>query len=584
MSAGRVAGAGRAGGSGDNGGRAGGPATLWRVAWMGRPVIGRLLLAVAAGVAAAGAAIGLTATSAWLVSRAAERPPVLYLMVAVTAVRAFGISRGALRYTERLASHDAAFRVLSRLRSEAYARLERLAPAGLAEFRSGDLLARLVDDVDGLADLWLRVLLPYLVAGVAASATVALIWLLVPAAAVVLGITLLFVAFVIPVFTIRVAHRGEQRIAGARGELAAATLEVLAGAPELLVAGATEARLADLAAIDRRLATAEARTAAGSGLGALLSGLASGVAIWLGLVAGIAALRAGTIEGVTLAIVALTPIAVHEAVSGLVPASQHLPGLSAMAGRLVDVISRPDPVAEPAVAEPLPAGPYGLRTRSLRARYSAGGPEALILPDIEVRPGGRLLVTGPSGSGKSTFAAVLVRFLEPSAGTVELVGSDRSVDIRRLSGDDVRRAICLCAQDPHVFDTSVVENVRLARPGATDEEVQGALSAAQLSSWIDSLPEGLATLVGEHGARLSGGQRQRLSLARALLAGAPVVVFDEPTEHLDEGMAGALVVDLLAATAGRTVVMITHRPELIDSATWTARVDLGRDEAELDVG
>jgi thiol reductant ABC exporter CydC subunit len=552
-----------------------GARALWRVAGIGRPVTGRLLLAVAAGVAAAGAAIGLSATAAWLISRAAERPPVLYLMVAVTGVRACGISRGALRYAERLASHDAAFRVLARLRSRAYARLERLAPAGLAEFRSGDLLSRLVDDVDGLADLWLRVLIPYLVAGVAASVAVAVIWFLAPVAAVVLGATLLFVAFVVPVFTIAVAHRGERRIAGARGDLAAATVEVLAGAPELLVAGATEARLADLAAIDRRLAAAEARTAAGSGLGALLSGLASGVAVWLGLVASIAALRAGSLEGVTLAVVVLTPIAVHEAVAGLVPASQHLPGLAAMAGRLLDVTSRHDPVVEPATAEPLPHGPYGLRCRGLRARYSPTGPDALLLPDIDVRPGDRLLVTGPSGSGKSTFAAVLVRFLEPSAGLVELVGSDRSIDIRRLSGDDVRRVVCLCAQDPHIFDTSVVENVRLAKPGATDEEVRAALSAAQLIDWIASLPDGLSTLVGEHGARLSGGQRQRLSLARALLADAPVIVFDEPTEHLDEVTASTLAADLLAATEGRTVVMITHRPELIDSATWSARIDLG---------
>jgi thiol reductant ABC exporter CydC subunit len=550
-----------------------GLAALWRVARFGRPVTGRLLLAVAAGVAAAGAAIGLTATSAWLISRASERPPVLYLMVAVTGVRAFGIGRGVLRYAERLASHDAAFRVLSRVRGETYKRLERLAPAGLAEFRSGDLLSRLVDDVDGLADLWLRVLLPYLVAGIAASVTVAAIWFLVPAAAVALAATLLFVAFAIPVFTIRVADRGERRIAGARGELAAATLEVLAGAPELLVAGATEGRLADLAAIDRRLTEAEARTAAGSGVGALLGGLASGTAVWLGLVAGIAALRAGSIEGVALAVVALTPIAVHEAAAGLVPASQHIPGLAAMAARLVDVTSRPDPVAEPVPAESLPLGPYGLRCRGLRARYGAG-PDILVLPDVEIRPGDRLLVTGPSGSGKSTFAAVLVRFLEPSNGTVELVGSDSSIEIRRLAGDDLRRVVCLCAQDPHVFDTSLVENVRLARPGATNEEVAAALRAAQLAPWIESLPDGLSTMVGEHGARISGGQRQRLSLARALLADAPIVVFDEPTEHLDEATASALVADLLAATAGRTVVMITHRPELIDSATWTARVDL----------
>ena len=547
---------------------------LVRVAGFGRPVTGRLMLAVAAGVAASGAAIGLTATSAWLVSRAAERPPVLYLMVAVTAVRAFGISRGALRYGERLASHDAAFRVLSRLRGGVYARLERLAPAGLAEFRSGDLLSRLVDDVDGLADLWLRLLLPYLVAGIAAAGAVALIWFLVPAAALVLTATLLFVAFLVPVFTSNLANRGERRIAGARGELAAATLEILTGAPELLVAGAAEARLEEMAAIDRRLAGAEARTAAGSGLGSLLSGLATGVAVWLGLLAGIAAVRAGSVGGVALAVVVLTPIAVHESVAGLVPASQHLPGLAAMARRLLDVVSRPDPVAEPAIPEPLPQGPYGLRCRGLQARYRSDGPDALVLPDVDVRPGDRLLVTGPSGSGKSTFAAVLVRFLEPSSGSVELVGSDSSIDIRRLSGDDVRRVVCLCAQDPHIFDTSVAENVRLARPEATNEEVRAALAAAQLDGWIASLPAGLSTLVGERGARLSGGQRQRLSLARALLTDAPIIVFDEPTEHLDEATASTLAADLLAATAGRAIVMITHRPELIDSATWTARVDL----------
>jgi ATP-binding cassette, subfamily C, bacterial CydCD len=553
-----------------------GPRALWQIALAGRPVTGRLLLAVGAGVAAAGAAIGLTATSAWLISRAAERPPVLDLMIAVTAVRAFGVSRGALRYAERLAGHDAAFRILGRLRGRAYARLERLAPAGLSEFRSGDLLSRLVDDIDGLADLWLRVLLPYFVAGVAALATVALLWLLVPAAAAALGISLLFVAFAIPVVTIKVAQRGERQISGARGELAAATLEVLTGAPEILVAGATGARLAQLAAIDGRLAKAEARTAAGSGLGALLSGLAGGAAVWIGLVAGIAEVRTGSIGGVALAVVALTPIAVHEAAAGLVPASQHLPGLAAMAGRLLEVTSRPDPVTEPDDVEALPEGPFGLRCRGLRARYGEIGPDALILPDVQVGAGERLLVTGPSGSGKSTFAAVLVRFLDPSAGSVELVGSDRSADIRRLRGDDVRRVVCLCAQDPHVFDTSIVENVRLASPAATDAQVLAALDAAQLGSWIESLPEGLETLVGERGARLSGGQRQRLSLARALLAGAQVVVFDEPTEHVDEPTAAALTEDLLAATAGRTVVMITHRPELIASATWTARIDLAR--------
>ena len=245
-----------------------------------------------------------------------------------------------------------------------------------------------------------------------------------------------------------------------------------------------------------------------------------------------------------------------------------------MAGRITDILRRPDPVAEPSLSELTPTGPLGLRCRGLRARYPGSDRDALAMPDFDLEPGHRLLVTGPSGSGKSTFADVLVRFLEPSGGSVELAGSDRSVDIRNLAGDDTRKLVCLCEQDPHVFDTSLGENLRLARPSASDDELRGALEAAQLTAWVSTLPRGLDTPVGEHGAAISGGQRQRLSLARALLAQAPVIVFDEPTEHLDEATATALTADLLAATEGRTMVMITHRPELMAAAEWDLRVEL----------
>jgi len=552
-----------------------GPRALARIAAMGRPVAPRLALAVLMGSCAAGAAIGLSAASAWLISRASQQPPILDLMVTITAVRFFGISRGVFRYAERLTSHDAAFRVLGRIRGRVYERLERLAPAGLADFRSGDLLARLVDDIDGLADVWLRVLLPYLTAALTTAVAVALVWYLVPLAGMALGLSLLFVAFVVPLLTAGVARAAERRIAATRGELAAETLEVLLGASELLVAGATRQRLDRLAQIDRRLAAAEMRTSAGLGLGALLSSAAGGAAVWLGLVAGIVAVRGGALDGVSLAVVALTPLAVHESVMGLSAAAQHIPALASMASRVLEVTSRPDPVAEPARPESPPDGPYGLRVRDLRARYAATAAEqALDFPNLDVGAGERLLVTGPSGSGKTTFANLLVRFLDPFAGSIELVGRDRSVDLRTLSSADVRRVVCLCEQEPHVFDTSILENIRLARPGAVESEVRLALDRAQLTGWIDSLPEGLETPVGEHGARLSGGQRQRLALARALLADAPVIVFDEPTEHVDEETAAALTADLLAATEGRTVVMITHRPELIESSGWMARIDL----------
>ena len=320
-----------------------GAGPLVRVIRLAGPVRARLGLAVLAGIGAAGAAVGLTSTSAWLISRAAEQPPVLTLMVAIVAVRAFGVGRGALRYAERLASHDAAFRILAALRSDAYRRLERLAPAGLAEYRSGDLLARLVGDIDGLADVWLRVLLPYLVAGIVGAGAVLLVALLAPTAGAVLALTLLVAAAAAPFAAGLVARRAERRIAPVRGELAAAAIELLHGASEIVLAGAVERRLADLARLDGRLREAEARSAAGAGLGALIGGLAGGAAVWLGLVTGIGAVRDGSLGGVALAVVVLTPIAVHELAAGLAPAAQQLPRLRVAAARVAEVLDRPDP-------------------------------------------------------------------------------------------------------------------------------------------------------------------------------------------------------------------------------------------------
>jgi thiol reductant ABC exporter CydC subunit len=547
---------------------------LVRVARMGRPVSGRLAVAVLAGVGSAAAAIGLVVTSAWLISRAAEQPPILYLMTAVTAVRAFGIARGVLRYAERLAAHDAAFRVLGELRADVYARLARLAPAGLAELRSGDLLARLVGDVDGLADLWLRVLLPYLAATVVAAGAVVLVGGLVPAAGVALAAALVAGAIGAPFAAGAVGRRAEAALAPARGDLADAAVDLLAGAPELLATGSAPRALRDLAAIDGRLAAAERRAALGAGIGSFVTSLAAGVSTWLALVFGIVAVRDGSLAGVALAVVALTPLAVHEVVAPLTPAARQLPGLAAAARRVVDLLDRPDLVPDPPAPATVPAGPLGLRAAGLRLRYPGAAHDAAGPIDLVVPAGGRAVVTGPSGSGKSTLAAACVRFLDPVAGSLALVGAAGPVDLRSLAGDDARRAIGLCEQDPHVFDATVADNLRLARPGADDAAILEACAAAQLGDWVASLPDGLATAVGEHGARLSGGQRQRLALARALLADVRILVLDEPTEHLDDPTARAFVRDLEVATGGRTVVVMTHRPELFDPGAWARSADL----------
>lgn len=550
---------------------------LARVAGLGRPVAGRLVLAVLAGAGAAAAAVGLAATSAWLIARAAEQPPVLYLFTAVTAVRAFGIARGVLRYAERVAAHDAAFRVLGELRADVYARLARLAPAGLGELRTGDLLARLVGDVDSLADVWLRVLLPYAGTGIVALGAVLLVGSLVPGAGVALAVGVLVTAVGAPLAAAAAARLADARLAPARGALADAAVDLLRGAPELLATGAAPRALAGMVAVDARLAAVERRVAAGAGVGSVVAGLAAGASTWAALVLGIVALREGWLAGVALAVVALTPIAVHEVVAPLVPAARALPGLAAAARRVVDVLDRPDPVPEPVDPVAVPAGSLGLRARGLRLRYPAADRDALGPLDLDLEPGARAIVTGPSGSGKSTLAAACLRFLDPAGGTLELLGPGGRVDLAAAAGDEVRRAIGLCEQDPHVFDATVADNLRLARPGASDEELLAACREAQLGGWVASLPEGLATPVGEHGARLSGGQRQRLALARALLADVRILVLDEPTEHLDEPTARAFVADLEAGARDRTVVVLTHRPGLFDAATWLRAADLGTD-------
>lgn len=553
-----------------------GARALRRVAALGRPVAGRLLLAVAAGAAAAGASVGLATTSAWLISRAAERPPVLYLLVAVTAVRAFGIGRGVFRYADRLAAHDAAFRVLAELRSTAYARLARLAPGGLADFRSGDLLARIVDDIDGLADVWLRVLLPGAAAGLVSVAAVGIVAWLVPAASLVLAGSVGIVAVAAPLAALVVSRAAERELAPARGALADAAIDLLQGAPELLTAGAAAGALRPVSVADARLAAAERRAALGAGVGTLVAGFAAGVAVWLSLVLAIGAARDGAIGGVVIAVVALTPIALHQIVAPLVPATRQLPALAASAVRVTDVLDRPDPVREPAEPATPPPPPYGLRARGLRLCYPSAGTDAVRGLDLEIPAGTRAIVTGPSGSGKSTLAAALLRFLDPASGSLELVGADGAAEVTTLAGDAVRRCIGYCEQDPHVFDATLGENVRLARPAATDAELRDALARAQLTLWVDSLPDGLATQVGERGARLSAGQRQRLALARALLADRPILLLDEPTEHLDEPAARAFVADLGAAAADRTVIVLTHRPDLFaEAAGWFRAADLG---------
>ncbi|WP_329097232.1 thiol reductant ABC exporter subunit CydC [Actinomadura citrea] len=545
---------------------------IFRLLRFARPARGRLALAVLFGVLALGSGVGLMSTSAWLISRAAQHPPVLMLMVAIVAVRAFGLGRGVFRYVERLVGHDATFRILADLRARVYERLERLAPAGLPSFRGGDLLNRLVADVDAVQDLFLRVLLPCTVAAVVGGASVGLAWLLLPSAGVVLLLALLLAGVVAPWLSGVVSRRAERRTTDLRGELTSHVVDTLQGAPELIAYGAAPEQLAKAAQLDRDFTRATARSATTTGLGAAISALAGGLAVWGSLAVGVPAVRSGALDGVLLAVVVLLPLAAFEVVAGLPLAAQYLERVRRSAARIFAVLDRPSPVQEPDAPAPLPAAPYTLSVEDLRARWTPSAPYALNGVSLDLAPGRRCAIVGPSGSGKTTLTAVLLRFLEPAGGRTSL----NRVDLRALSGDDVRRVFGLCAQDAHLFDSTIGENVRLARPSATDEEIRDALRRARLLDWVESLPDGLATRVGEHGAQVSGGQRQRIALARALLADFPILLLDEPAEHLDIATADELTADLLSATEGRTTLLVTHRLAGLDAVDEIIVLDEGR--------
>ncbi|MGV9521111.1 thiol reductant ABC exporter subunit CydD [Streptomyces griseus] len=533
---------------------------------------GRLTLALLLGSLAVGSAVGLMAVSGWLISRASEQPPVMYLMMAVTATRAFGIGRAVFRYAERLVSHDAVLKLLADLRVSVYRGLERIAPAGLRTTRRGDLLSRLVADVDALQDYWLRWLLPVGTALVVGTAAAGFTGWLLPEAGVILAVGLLVAGVGVPLVSGACARRTERQLAPARAALATRVADLLGSTAELTVAGALPARQARLRTADRLLTRIASRAAAATALGGGLSALVCGLTVVAAAAVAVPAVHDGRLSGVALAVVVLTPLAAFEAVTGLPLAVQYRQRVARSAERVFEVLDAPVPVREPESPAEEPAAPFPLEVRGLSARYPGAARDALSSLDLTLTPGRRIAVVGPSGSGKTTLAQVLLRFLDASSGTYRLGG----VEAAALESDTVRRSVGLCAQDAHVFDSTIRENLRLARPGATDPELRDALSRARLLEWAAALPQGLDTPVGEHGARLSGGQRQRLALARALLADFPVLALDEPAEHLDLPTADALTADLLDATRGRATVLITHRLTGLEAVDEVLVLDAGR--------
>ena len=520
------------------------------------------------GVIAIGSNVALMGLSAYLISKAAIATSVAELALAVTGVRVLAISRAGFRYLERYTTHRAMFRILTTIRAWFYAAVEPLAPARLVHVRSGDLMTRLVNDVDAMEEFYVRVLVPPFVAAVVVTITSAIYGLFDALMGVLLLAFLLLTGVVLPLASRWLSREPARMVATLRGDTGALIVDGLQGAADLVALDADAhhrqrllARAGEMDAARRSLGVIEGVSDALGGLFAALAGLCI-------LVLAIPLVNAGEVEGVFLAALPLAAIAAFEAVQPLSRSLQLLDTTRASARRLFEIVDTPPPVTDPvsslrqverdAATLPMAGGPTppALDIRGLSFRYAPD--EAWVLRDVDLHIGAgeRVALVGPSGSGKSTLLALLLRFWDYEQGSLCVAGRE----LREMGQDDIRAGLAVVPQDVHLFDATIRDNLAVADGNASDTEMEAACRIAQLHETIVALPAGYDTVVGENGVRLSGGERRRLAIARAILKGAPIMVLDEATADLDASTQAALWSALDPWLAGRTVLVMAHEP------------------------
>lgn len=537
-----------------------------------------MVLGILLGLVAVGCAVGLLSLAGWFLTAtaiaglsAAGAWNFNYFLPSI-GVRVFAICRTLARYGERVVNHDTTFKILASLRVWFYRHIEPLAPAGLSRYRSGDVLNRIVEDIDTLDNLFVRVLSPSAAALAVSVLLCGFLWLFDPTIAVCALAFFALAGFMVPFFAASLGSTTGRRLGRQSADLRVRIVEGLQGMKDLLVYGAQARHLASIRQYSDRLMASQRRMSHITGFTNALITLISGLAVTFVLYLGVDRIDMTTVYGgADLALITMAVMASYEAIWPLPTAFQFLGRTRESGRRLMEMVASGPAVRYPQQSRSLPQR-YGLTFENVSFGYDENAPFVLDRLTFQIEAGSRVAVLGTTGSGKTTIVNLLARFWAPTAGRICIDG----LDICTLGASDLRKSISIVSQQAHIFSTSLRDNLLLARADATESDLREALAAAQLLSFVDSLPDGLDTWVGEAGKMLSGGQARRLAIARAFVHDAPIWVLDEPTEGLDRVTERKLMQSIWQRTAGKTVVMITHRMIDIDRMDKSILIDSGR--------
>ena len=519
-----------------------------------KPFPGKVFLSILLGTATITANIGLMGTSAYLIARAAEHPSIAYLQVAIVGVRFFGLTRGLFRYLERLVSHALNFKLLADLRVWVFQHLEPLAPGGLVDRMGGDLLETMMEDVEILENFYIRAVSPPLVALLVLGGASLFIGQFSAMIGLILFAGLTISGIVMPAGAYLLTRSTGRKMVLLKAEINSSLIEDLQGIEDLLVYGHGEEVINHIDALSNKLGRLQTYQAIASGLSGGINLFVTHLTLWTALYFSIALVRLGKLDGVMMAVIALIILASFEATTPMALVAQNMENSLTAAQRILEIAQKTPPVTDSIQVTQEIGGPFHLDMRELWFRYDQQGDWVLKDIYLDLEAGKKVALVGPSGAGKTSLVQLMLRFYPFERGKILLNG----INIERIRQETVREHISMVAQSVYIFNQSIRNNLKLANPQSSDDEMLAVIHQVGMDEWLTRQPDGLDTLLGEQGAFMSGGERQRLSLARALLQNADLIIFDEPTANLDAVNSKEVLHSLLNPTEGKSVLWITH--------------------------